>query len=68
MPILHLHILEGRSAEVRRDAVSRLTEATVVALDVAPEQVRVIIHEVPPENWGLAGNTVAARDRADERS
>ena len=47
MPIVRIDLLEGRAPERKVDLIRRVTEAVVVALDVRPEQVRVLLNEVP---------------------
>lgn len=59
MPILSVTIAEGRSVEKRQKLIRALTEATVFAFDVRPDQVRVILNEVPLENYAVAGVTFA---------
>lgn len=61
MPIVRIDLLEGRAAERKADLIRRVTEAVVAALDVRPEQVRVLLSEVPPEHWAVGGTTMAAR-------
>ena len=46
------------------ELIRRVTEAVVAALDVQPEQVRVLLAEVPPEHWGIGGTTAAERNGA----
>lgn len=57
MPILNVTIAQGRSVEKRRKLIKALTQATVDAFEVRPEQVRVILNEVPLDNYGVAGVT-----------
>ena len=54
MPIASIQILKGRSSEDRKLLISRVTDAIVATLEVQPVQVRVIVTEVEPENWGVA--------------
>lgn len=61
MPLLHAHIVRGRSAEQRRRLIAEVTDAVVRALDVPRETVRVLVHEVEPDSWGVGG---VAKDRA----
>ena len=61
MPIVRIDLLEGRAPERKVDLIRRVTEAVVAALDVQPEQVRVLLNEVPPEHWALGGQTIAER-------
>ncbi len=55
MPILHAHILSGRTPEQKRAFARAVTEVAVVHLAVPPAAVRVLIHEIPPAEWFTAG-------------
>lgn len=61
MPIVRIDMLAGRGPDRKAELIRRVTEAVVAALDVPPEQVRVVLSEVPPENWGIGGRSVAER-------
>lgn len=61
MPIVRVELLEGRPAAVKAALIERLTAVVVETLAVAPEQVRVLLYELPAEHWGIAGQSVAAR-------
>ena len=58
MAVLTLTIFEGRSAERKARLIEALTDAVVNELPAKPEHVRVIINEVPPANYGVAGKTI----------
>lgn len=64
MPIIQMNLLEGRSAEMKRQAVKAVTVALVETLDVRPDQVRILINELPNENFAVGGYTVAERNEA----
>jgi 4-oxalocrotonate tautomerase len=55
MPIIQVHLIEGRSAELKRQLISEVTSAVSRTLGNSPETIRVLINEVPQENWGVAG-------------
>lgn len=55
MPVIQVNMLAGRLSEAKQALMRRLTEATVETLGVDPSAVRVILHEVPPENWSVGG-------------
>ena len=57
MPIAHIHILEGRSKEQKQILIENITIAISESLDISKEKVRVLITEVPKENWGTGGIT-----------
>lgn len=58
MPIVRVELLAGRPAETKAELIRRVTEAVVEVLGSDPSQVRVLLQDVPPENWGIAGNPV----------
>ncbi|MBM7095331.1 MULTISPECIES: 2-hydroxymuconate tautomerase [Alteribacter] len=60
MPIAHIHILEGRSREQKQHLIQDITTAISENLDVPGERVKVLLHEMPHENWGSNGISKAA--------
>ena len=63
MPFAQVYILEGRTDEQKRAVIEKVTQALVDALGAPKENVRVLIHDVPKENWGIAGESAKARGR-----
>jgi 4-oxalocrotonate tautomerase len=59
MPVIQVNMLEGRSIEAKRKFASEVTRVTCETLDVAPEQVRIIINDMPRENFAVAGALAA---------
>lgn len=55
MPIIQVSLIEGRGTEAKSRLIRLLTDATVQAIGASPESVRVILQEVPAENWGVGG-------------
>ncbi len=55
MPIIDITILEGRPYEKKRALIKQVTEATVRTLGARPESVRVIVREVHPSHFAVAG-------------
>ncbi len=68
MPILHVHLLEGRSQEMKEHLVKNLTRAVCESLGTAEEQVRIILSEMPYENFAVGGITMAEKKRLRESS
>ena len=64
MPIMEVTMLEGRRPEQKRAFTAALTEATVASPGITPEQVRIIIREIPPAHFALGGVSKADRDAA----
>jgi 4-oxalocrotonate tautomerase len=55
MPLIQVTLIEGRSKETKSALIRALTEATVKAIDAPAAALRVIIQEVPADNWGVGG-------------
>jgi 4-oxalocrotonate tautomerase len=61
MPIVRIELLQGRTPAVKDELIARVTDAVVTMLGVDPEQVRVLLYELPPEHWAVGGQTKAAQ-------
>ena len=57
MPLVQISLVEGRGAARKRELISSVTQSIVEALEVDPAQVRVLIYELPPGDWGVGGQT-----------
>lgn len=57
MPFAQIYLIEGRTEEQKRAVIEKVTQALVEAIDAPKENVRVWIHDVPKENWGIAGKS-----------
>jgi 4-oxalocrotonate tautomerase len=55
MPIVTINILEGRTKEQKTNLIKNVSSAVMETLGAPPESVRVIINEMPVENYGIAG-------------
>lgn len=55
MLVLKVSMMEGRSVEQREQLIRRLSESAARNLGWALEDIRVIIYEIPREDWGIAG-------------
>ncbi len=55
MPVIHVSILEGRSIEVKRAYVKALTDCSVEHLKCRPENVTIILSDMPFEHYARAG-------------
>jgi 4-oxalocrotonate tautomerase len=60
MPFAQIYMLEGRTPEQKKAVIEKVTVALQEATGVKVESIRVWIHELPKENWGIAG--VSAKD------
>ncbi|NNN11584.1 MAG: 4-oxalocrotonate tautomerase family protein [Acidimicrobiaceae bacterium] len=58
MPLIQVSMFEGSSADDRRLLAKRLTDVVRETLNVSPEAISVVIYEVPPEDWAVAGKSL----------
>ena len=60
MPIIDISLLEGRPPERKAALIRELTDAAERVLGVPRASIRVLLREVPAENWGVGGETKAS--------
>jgi 4-oxalocrotonate tautomerase len=63
MPVIHVHLYEGRTLEQKRKLVLAMTEAVVKSVDVKPEAVHILLHDIPKNNSAVGG--VLRSDKKD---
>lgn len=61
MPIIVMHLMQGRTTEQKRRLVSAVTTAAANALDVNESTVRILINELGQEDFAVAGITVGQK-------
>lgn len=61
MPIVEIHMLEGRSDELKEELIANLTRTVQETLNAPVESIRVIIDEMPLQHFGIAGQSVRKR-------
>jgi 4-oxalocrotonate tautomerase len=61
MPFINIKMTPGAAPEKKAELIKAVTKLMVDLLGKNPETTQVVIEEVPPENWGVAGETVASR-------
>jgi len=55
MPVIQITMSQGRSVEQKRELVKVLTAEAARILGSKEESIRILIYEVPRENWANAG-------------
>jgi 4-oxalocrotonate tautomerase len=55
MPLITVHMYEGRTIEQKRELVASITDVVVKIAKTTPEATQVIIQDVPRQNWASAG-------------
>jgi 4-oxalocrotonate tautomerase len=59
MPFVNLKITTGATREQKAELIEGITDLLVRVLDKNPASTHVVIEEVPAENWGVSGRSVA---------
>jgi len=57
MPLVNIHLLEGRTEEQKRAAIQRVTAALQESLGAPPETIRIWFTEIAKTDLGIGGKT-----------
>ena len=66
MPLVEITLVEGRPPEKLRALIHEVHEAVVRAVDAPPQNVRVVLREVPATHWAAGDVTIAERRATTE--
>ena len=55
MPVVTVQMWTGRTSQQKKALVRAITDAMVKHAGAKPDNLHVILQEVPKENWALAG-------------
>ena len=61
MPLIQINIVEGRPPEKKERLIREVSDLVANVLEAPVENVRVMIQEMSPEHWGIAGDSVKKR-------
>lgn len=61
MPIIEMHMMEGRTPEQKQRVAAAITEAVRASLGVRPESIRVMITEHTSDGFYVAGAPLRQR-------
>ncbi|WP_232726059.1 2-hydroxymuconate tautomerase [Bacillus sp. FJAT-42315] len=67
MPFIQVNILQGRPPEKKERLIEEVTWKVSEILECPQETIRVMINEMPPEHWGIAGESVKKRREKEEQ-
>ena len=59
MPIIDVTLIDGRPPELKATLIRELTDAAERVLGVPRASIRVLLRELPAENWGVGGESKA---------
>jgi len=62
MAIVKITMLEGRSQDIKDRLVAGITEVMNREIDPDPSHIRVVIDEVQPGNYAVAGKCLKPKD------
>ena len=68
MPIIQVNLMEGRDADAKRKFAADVTRLACEHLNVQANQVRIIFNEMPRENYAIAGELMADRDKREREN
>ena len=57
MPIVQIHLMEGRSDEQKEALIEQVTQAIMTAIYAPQQSVRIIISEMPKQHFGIGGQS-----------
>jgi 4-oxalocrotonate tautomerase len=66
MPFIQVNILKGRSLEKKERLIREMTDLVSEVLDAPVQSVRIMINELEPEHWGIAGESVKKRNEVSK--
>ncbi|MFM0733918.1 tautomerase family protein [Paraburkholderia sediminicola] len=66
MPTLEVYLPTGHAETRKAQLIAGLTQATVDAIGAPAESVRILLSELPPQDFGVGG--VSASDRVSRRA
>ena len=66
MAVVTIEMLEGRSLQQKQQLVAAITKAMVEIAHARPATLHVVIRDVPPTDWGLAGALISEQGTGSE--
>ncbi|MEH7073621.1 2-hydroxymuconate tautomerase [Neobacillus drentensis] len=64
MPFIQINIVKGRSPEKKERLIREVSDLVSEVLEAPIQNVRVMINEMEPEHWGIAGESIKKRNEA----
>ena len=69
MPLVHIDVMEGRSQDKIERMITAVSEAIATSLESPIDNVRVVVNEMKPHEYGVGGKPWArvVEERSRER-
>jgi 4-oxalocrotonate tautomerase len=61
MPVVQVHLKEGRTVEQKRQLVEKISQDLVEICGSNPQRIHIIITDVPADNWGVEGKLLSSQ-------
>ena len=55
MPVVEVKLTAGRTDQQKERIITGITDVLVQTLNVKPDQVTVLLYDIPQQHWGLRG-------------
>lgn len=55
MPVITINLKAGRTLEKKQKLVKQVTDAVCSSLETTPDHVRIILNEMGPADYAIAG-------------
>lgn len=59
MPVVQVYMYKGRSKEVKKELVRRITKDFEEVANVPPEALHILFNDVDKDDWGNRGTLVS---------
>jgi 4-oxalocrotonate tautomerase len=63
MPFAQIYLIEGRSDAQKQAVIEKVSQALHEAVGAPLQNIRVLIHDVPAPQWGIAGKPASELGR-----
>jgi 4-oxalocrotonate tautomerase len=55
MPVVQVYMYKGRSKEVKKELVRRISKDFQEVANIAPESLQILFHDMEKDDWGTKG-------------
>ena len=55
MPVVQVYLYKGRSKEVKKELVRRISKDFQEVANIVPESLHVLFHDMEKDDWGTKG-------------
>jgi 4-oxalocrotonate tautomerase len=63
MPIIQIHLLEGRDVETKRVLARKITDIVAETIGKEPSRIRIIFSDMATHDYAIAGTLICDGDK-----